>query len=123
MSGITNPVLNIEGRDKLIAIVKKARGSMSQRAFGKLLGVSATAVQLWERGDTVPDTENLAKIAVRSGYTLEELLGFLEGKPVSEPSEINQILNKIKVMPLSQVAMISRAVADRFSEEAESLGA
>jgi len=96
---------------------------MSQRAFGKLLGVSATAVQLWERGDTVPDTENLAKIAARSGYTLEELLGFLEGKPLSEPSEINQIINKIKVMPLSQVAMISRAVADRFTEAAESLGA
>jgi transcriptional regulator with XRE-family HTH domain len=109
--------------DKLIAIVKKARGAMSQRAFGKLLGVSATAVQLWERGDTVPDTENLAKIAARSGYTLEELLGFLEGKPLSEPSEINQIINKIKVMPLSQVAMISRAVADRFTEAAESLGA
>nr|WP_226585428.1 helix-turn-helix transcriptional regulator [Microseira wollei] len=117
------PVVNIEGRDKLIAIVKKARGAMSQRAFGKLLGVSATAVQLWERGDTVPDTENLAKIAARSGYTLEELLGFLEGKPLSDPSEINQILNKIKVMPLSQVAMIGRAVADRFSEVSESLGA
>ncbi|MFB2918512.1 MULTISPECIES: helix-turn-helix domain-containing protein [Aerosakkonema] len=103
-------------------MIKKARGSMSQRAFGKLLGVSATAVQLWEKGDTLPDTENLAKIAARSGYTLSELLGFLEGKPVSEPSELNQILNKIKVMPLAHVAMISRAVADRFSEAAESSG-
>ncbi|WP_339374334.1 helix-turn-helix domain-containing protein [Oscillatoria nigro-viridis] len=32
---------------------------MSQRAFGKLLGVSATAVQLWERGDTVPGNGKL----------------------------------------------------------------
>jgi len=60
--------VNIQNRQKLSEIIKTARGSMSQRAFGKLLGVSATAVQLWERGDTVPETENLAKIAARAGY-------------------------------------------------------
>ena len=30
--------------DKLIKIIRQARGSVSQRAFGKLLGVSPTAV-------------------------------------------------------------------------------
>ncbi len=40
---------------------------MSQRAFGKLLGVSATAVQLWEKGESIPDTQNLANIAARAG--------------------------------------------------------
>ncbi|MEG4812003.1 helix-turn-helix transcriptional regulator [Microcoleus sp. F8-D3] len=69
---------------------------MSQRAFGKILGVSATAVQLWERGDTVPDTENLAKLAARAGYSLEELLRFLDGKPVSDPLDIQDIVNKIR---------------------------
>ncbi|HAJ63796.1 MAG TPA: transcriptional regulator, partial [Cyanobacteria bacterium UBA8543] len=48
--------MNSEGKEKLIEIVKRARGEMSQRAFGKLLGVSATAVQLWEKGQTIPDT-------------------------------------------------------------------
>jgi DNA-binding transcriptional regulator YiaG len=42
--------LNIQNRQKPSEIIKTARGTMSQRAFGKLLGVSATAVQLWERG-------------------------------------------------------------------------
>jgi transcriptional regulator with XRE-family HTH domain len=70
---------------------------MSQRAFGKLLGVSATAVQLWERGDTVPDTENLGKLAARAGYTLEEFLGFLDGNPVSQAPEINDIVKKNSV--------------------------
>ena len=69
--------MNIQNRQKLSEIIKTARGTMSQRAFGKLLGVSATAVQLWERGDTVPDTENLGKLAARAGYTLEEFLSFL----------------------------------------------
>lgn len=113
-------MVNIEGREKLIEIVKAARGSMSRRAFGKLLGVSATAVQLWEKGDTIPDTENLAKIAARSGYTLEDLLGYLEGKPMSDVADLNQILRKIEYMPLSQVAVIARAIADRFAEAAES---
>ncbi|MEG4999636.1 helix-turn-helix domain-containing protein [Microcoleus sp. B4-D4] len=94
---------------------------MSQRAFGKLLGVSATAVQLWERGDTVPDTENLGKLAARAGYTLEEFLSFLDGNPVSQP-EINDIVKKIQFLPLSQVALIAKAVADRFAASAEAAG-
>lgn len=71
--------MNTQSRQKLIEIIKLARGSMSQRAFGKLLGVSATAVQMWEKGVKVPDTENLAQIAARAGYTLEELLCCLAG--------------------------------------------
>jgi DNA-binding transcriptional regulator YiaG len=42
--------VNIESREKLIEIIKLACGSLSQRSFGKLLGVSATAVQMWEKG-------------------------------------------------------------------------
>ena len=108
--------MKIKGREKLIEIIKLARGSMSQRAFGKLLGVSATAVQLWEKGETIPDTENLVQIAKRAGYTLEELLSCLGGKPVAEPSDIAQILRQIKFMPLNQVAMIIQAAAERVAE-------
>ncbi len=114
--------MNIEGREKLVEVIKLARGSMSQRAFGKLLGVSATAVQLWEKGVNVPDTENLAKIAAISGYKLEEILGYLEGKPVSEASELSLILRQIKYMPLGQVAMIVQAAAERIAAAAESSG-
>lgn len=111
-----------EGTEKLIGIIKLARGSMSQRAFGKLLGVSTTAVQLWEKGVNVPDTENLAKIAARLGYKLDEILSYLAGKPVPEPLDLAQILKQIKVMPLSQVAMIAQAAAERFAVFAQSSG-
>lgn len=112
--------MNLEARKKLIEVVKMARGSMSQRAFGKLLGVSATAVQLWEKGETVPDTENLAQIAARAGYTIEELLKYLDAKPLPDPSDVNQILKHINSMPLSQVAIIVKAAADRLATAAES---
>ena len=109
-----------ERREKLIEIIKLARGSMSQRAFGKLLGVSTTAVQLWEKGETIPDTKNLANIAASSGYKLDDLISCLTGKPVPEPLELAQILKQIKVMPLSQVAIIVRAAAERLAAAAES---
>ncbi len=115
--------MNTEGREKLVEIVKHTRGSMSQRAFGRLLGVSTTAVQSWERGDSVPDTENLAKIAARAGYTLEQLLDYLEGKPLPDSSSrLNQILKQIEYMPLSQVAQIVQAAADRLNAVAEASG-
>ena len=113
--------MNIESREKLIEIIKLARGSMSQRGFGKLLGVSATAVQLWEKGVNVPDTEYLVKIAARAGYTLEELLGCLNGNPIQEASDLSLILRQIKYMPLSQVAQIAQAALERFATLAESL--
>ncbi|QSJ16913.1 helix-turn-helix transcriptional regulator [Nostoc sp. UHCC 0702] len=111
--------MNIESRQKLIEIIKLARGSLSQRAFGKLLGVSATAVQMWEKGLKVPDTENLAQIASRAGYTMEELISCLEGKPIQETSDLNLILRQIKHMPLSQVAQIVQAAAERLAAVAE----
>ncbi len=111
--------MNIESRQKLIEIIKLARGTMSQRAFGKVLGVSATAVQMWEKGVKVPDTENLARIAAKAGYTLEELLCCLEGKPVAEISDLSVILRQIHHMPLSQVAKIVQAGAARLAAAAE----
>ncbi|MDJ0736830.1 MAG: helix-turn-helix transcriptional regulator [Nostocaceae cyanobacterium] len=114
--------MNIESREKLIEIIKQARGSMSQRAFGKLLGVSATAVQLWEKGVNVPDTEYLAKIAPRAGYTLEELLSCLAGKPIQEASDLSVILRQINHMPLSQVAEIVQAGVNRLATAAQTPG-
>ncbi|WP_041623493.1 helix-turn-helix domain-containing protein [Oscillatoria nigro-viridis] len=114
--------MNAEAKKKLIEIVKLARGSMSQRAFGKLLGVSATAVQLWEKGQSIPDTENLAQISVRAGFTLEELLAHLEGKPMREPVDTNDLLKKIQCMPLSDLAVIVRAGMERLADAAVASG-
>ncbi|HAX77443.1 MAG TPA: transcriptional regulator [Cyanobacteria bacterium UBA11372] len=112
--------MNAEGKEKLIEIVKRARGEMSQRAFGKLLGVSATAVQLWEKGQTIPDTENLAQIAVRAGFTMEELLCYLEGKPLPEPVDLNEMLKKIQCMPIGDVAVLGQAILERLAAAAKS---
>jgi transcriptional regulator with XRE-family HTH domain len=114
--------VDIEAKKKVIEVVKMARGSMSQRAFAKLLGVSATAVQLWEKGDNIPDIGNLAKIAAKAGYTMEEVLNYIGAKPLQEPSDLNDIIKQIKSMPLSEVATIAQAAVARLAAAAESSG-
>jgi hypothetical protein len=64
----------------------------------------------------------LAKIAARPGYSLEEFLRILDGNSVSQTPEINDIVKKIQFLPLSQVALIAKAVADRFAASVKLLG-
>ena len=111
-----------EKTEKLIEIVKLARGSMSFSAFGRLLGVSGAAVQYWEKGQVLPDTKNLTQIAARAGFTMEELMAHLEGKPMPEPVNTNEILKKIQCMPLSDLAVIVRAGMERLAAAAVASG-
>jgi transcriptional regulator with XRE-family HTH domain len=117
-----NESVDAEAKKKLIGVVKLARGSMSQRAFSKVLGVSSTAVQFWEKGLTVPDRENLTQIALRAGFSLEELISHLEGKPMAEPVNTNELLKKIQCLPISELVIIGRAVMDRLASAAEASG-
>ncbi|MEA5594870.1 helix-turn-helix transcriptional regulator [Rivularia sp. UHCC 0363] len=114
--------MKLEGRKKLSEIARAARGSMSQRAFAKFLGVSFSTVQAWERGDSIPDIQNLAKIAQRAEYSIEELFGDLGIKPASQPSDLAVILRQLNKMPLTDVATIVQAGVARISAAAESIG-
>jgi len=112
-------MVTAQSKEKLMELVKKARGDMTKRAFGRLLGVTDTAVRLWETGQTFPETEQLTKLAARTGYSLEELLSYLEGKQVSSPKDLTDIVEQIRYMPLSDVAEIGKAVAERFAQVAQ----
>ncbi len=115
--------MDLEARKKLADVVKTARGdSMSQRTFAKQLGVSYTTVQLWEKGESIPDISNLANIADRAGYTIEELLNYIGIKPQPNSSDVNQVIKQIKVMPLSEVVIVGRVVMDRLATAVESSG-
>ena len=52
---------------------------------------------------------------------MEELLFCLEGKPVPEASELSVILRQVSNIPLSQVAIVGRAVMDRLAAATESI--
>ncbi|MEK0188114.1 hypothetical protein [Microcoleus anatoxicus] len=46
----------------------------------------------------------------------------MDGNPVSQTPEINDIVKKIQFLPPRQVALIGKAVADRFAASAEAAG-
>lgn len=111
--------LSLESRERLANVVKKARGSVSQRAYGKMLGVSGTTVRDWEEMLATPSTENLKKIAASAGYSLEDLLALLEGRATPQPSDVEQVITKIRYMPQKEFAQVVRAVGDRLAAVAE----
>ena len=108
--------------ERVSNIVKLARGDMSQRAFGIELGVSATAVQHWENGVSIPETKHLSSIATRAGYTLQQVIDFIEGGDLPEADVIVMMTRQIKKLSLKQIALIDRAVSDRLSAIAENTG-
>lgn len=106
---------------RLGEIIKKARGNQTLTVFGKSLNVSYNAISNWEKGLFMPDRKNLQKIAVQTGFTLDELIEYLEGeKP--KPSPLDAIIKEIRDMEFKQLAILDRAVADRFCAIAESVG-
>lgn len=61
----------------------------------------------------------MSRIADSAGYTLEELVRHLEGKPQPRVTDIDQMLMSIRHMPLTQVALIAHAAVDRLTTVTE----
>lgn len=76
-------------------VIKKYRKiqGMTQEEMASRLGVTAPAVNKWERGNTLPDVALLAPIARLLGITTDELLSF---KDELTDEEITQYLSKIQ---------------------------
>jgi transcriptional regulator with XRE-family HTH domain len=110
--------MQTNAQKKLSSFLKSTRGKQSQRIYAKQIGVSATAVQDWERCIKAPDVENLKRIAASGGLTLQELWDYLNGK-TAEPDPVEEITKKIQTMPLAHVAKIAQATAARFAHAAE----
>jgi transcriptional regulator with XRE-family HTH domain len=108
--------------ERVSKIVKLARGDMSQRAFGLELGVSSTAVQHWENGSSTPEAKHLSGIAARAGYTLQEVIDYIDGGDLPDADVIVSMTRQIKKLSFKQIALIDRAVSDRLMAIAESAG-
>ena len=76
-------------------VIKKYRKnkSMTQEEMSARLGVTAPAVNKWEKGKAMPDVALLAPIARLLDITTDELLSF---KDELTDEEINQYLSKIQ---------------------------
>lgn len=97
----------------LADIVKKARGRMSQRAYARKLGVSYGTVQLWEKGQTIPEAQNLERIAESAEMSLAELMQKIYGendKPSTQTAEA-----------AASYDLSGKTTADKYLEEMQRL--
>ena len=76
-------------------VIKKYRKSkgMTQEEMASRLGVTAPAVNKWEKGSSLPDVALLAPIARLLGITTDELLSF---RDELTDEEINQYLSQLQ---------------------------
>lgn len=94
---------------------------MTKSGFAHSLGLNHTAISNWENDLHIPDSKTLAKIAHKTGYTLDEFISYLEDGETFKPSIIDEMLSQVKSMPPKELA-VGRAVSDRLYAIAESVG-
>ena len=73
--------------------LRRSRG-LSQEQLAEILEVSRQAVSKWENGMSVPDSEQLIKIAVILETTVSELLG-TQVENEEEPNRLAKELSRI----------------------------
>lgn len=116
--------MNLEARQRLIDLIKKLRGAESYTAFGKRFEVSYMAVSKWETGQSIPDREHLSKIGKLAGYSLDELLAYLEGtaRKKSDKIPLSRLITEASQLNIKETTALYRAVSDRLVAIAESAG-
>jgi transcriptional regulator with XRE-family HTH domain len=114
--------MNIKAKQKLSTLIKDLRAAQSYRGYGKVLGVSGTTIQGWENMTSEPETSNLEHIANLAGYSLQELLDYLNERNVRQDIPVERIIRQVKQMPARELTVLNRAVGDRFMAIAESVG-
>lgn len=88
--------MNIEIANKLIALRKKK--GMSQENVAEKLGISRQAISRWERAESAPDIDNLAKLSKLYEVSLDDLLNTNMVSEKSNLQEANYIKNSNIIM-------------------------
>ena len=105
----------IEFNQKLAALLKELRGNCSFREFAATIGTTHTNVRQWESGKGEPRLRVLGKIAAQRGWTLDELMVYLEGEPLPKEPRIPHLLAVVRSLPFSEVAQIAKVALETMA--------
>lgn len=108
-------MINTSKAERLATFIQELRGSKSQRQLAKLLGVSQGTVNLWGSGQSWPETENLVKLAELKGWELQDLQSYLIKGQLPDPEPLEQILNKVRSLPLEAVAQVAAVAVETLA--------
>lgn len=101
---------------KVIRKYRKEQG-MTQEEMAKRLGVTAPAVNKWERGSSTPDISLLAPIARMFHISVDELLSYKEELTIEEIAEyIKEADGRLKEHPYDEVFRWGKSVLEEYPD-------
>ncbi len=94
---------------------QRKRIGMTQEEMANRLGVTAPAVNKWEKGNTLPDVALLAPIARLLGITIDELLSFRDELTDEEISRyLSQVQNDLGVKDFHEVFLAVKKKTEAY---------
>jgi transcriptional regulator with XRE-family HTH domain len=98
--------------DRLIDLVQELRGESSQRQFARQIGVSEATVRFWESRLSWPGTENLQKLAVLKGWTLDGINTYLEKGESPRSASLSRILAEVSSLSEAEAVLVAQAALE-----------
>ncbi len=102
-------------RDRFAKSVRELRGERSQGEFAKALGCSQATITGWEKGQNIPNLENLEKLAELANQLPEEFLANLYGRQISTAAA-PILTDAIATMTCIEVSQVTMAIANRLAQ-------
>lgn len=93
-------------------MILEMRGSLPQREFCQLLGVSQSAIQMWETGGSLPSLDNLARVASFRKETTEALVAYLFARPLER--QATTVMEQVSQMSMLELSRLTEAMAHRM---------
>lgn len=102
--------------------IRKARGNLTMKELGDLVGVSESAVGYWETGKRLPSLDMLPKIAEVLGCRVSDLIDEDEKEAYLNDDDIDAILEETTFLYKSPDALdLVRACLDLSGEQIQLL--
>jgi transcriptional regulator with XRE-family HTH domain len=101
--------VDIRAKQKLAILVHDACTRHGQRGYAKRLGVSQSAVLGWLEARSTPTIDNLKRIALDAGYTLEQFEAYLNEQPLPRPSTKDQLVVQMRQLARQELAEVLEA--------------
>lgn len=99
----------------LATLLKELRSERSLREFAEMIGATHVSLRLWESGKGEPRMRVLRSIASLKGWTLDELMVYLEGSALPKPPRIPQLLAEVRSLPLEAVAKVAAVAVETLA--------
>lgn len=103
---------------RLAQFIKELRGDASQREFAKVLGISYTTIQDWEKQIRLPSPKNLQRLSQLKGWTQAELLNYLfafDQANVQKADPVEHIVSNLHNLSPKQIEAINQYLELRIN--------